>query len=132
MLIRYRHASASSATLLVLVSVVVLAQEPPARPTPVETHELTIDRQVEIAQSIADHEAVAQRFDQEAAQFDRQAAEHERLAEHYKRGLGFGPKENSASLASHCDRLAKNLKASATEAREMARMHRDIAHKLVR
>ncbi len=132
MLIRYRHASTSSAALFVLVSFGVLAQEPPAHPTPVETHQLTIDRQVEIAQSMADHEAVAQRFDQEAAQFERQAAQHERLAEHYKRGLTVAPRGNYTSLANHCDRIVKNLKASATDAREMARMHRDIAHKLVR
>lgn len=132
MLTRYCHAVITTAALLALVSLGAVAQQQPAHPVPVETHQLPIDRQVEIAQSMADHEAIAERLDAEAVRFDRQAAEHEQLAEHYRRGLGMGPKGNSASLANHCDRIAKNLKASATDAREMARMHREIAHKLVR
>lgn len=97
-----------------------------------EPHQTTIDNLVEIAQSMADHEVIAQRFDEEAAQLDTQAAQHERLARHYKSGFGVGPKGNAASLANHCERIARSLKQAADDAREMARMHRDIAHQLVK
>lgn len=126
MLTRYRHAVIAAAALLALASLSPAAEEQPAHPTHVETHQTTIDRLVEIAQSMADHEAVAQRFDQEAAQFDTQAAEHERLATLYGSGLG------TRHMVNHCDRIAQNLKESAADAREMARLHRDIAHKLVK
>jgi len=126
MLTRYSHAVIAAGALLALASLSPAAEEQPAHPAHVETHQVTIDRQVEIAQSMADHEAVAERFDQEAAQFDEQAAEHERLAKLYRSGLGTG------HMADHCDRIAQNLKASAKEAREMARMYRDVAHKLVK
>lgn len=120
--------AAAAAAFLTLIPLNLAADEPPAT----EVHEITIDRQVEIAQSMADHEAVAQRFEEEAAQFEKQAARHERLSKHYRSGLGAGPKGNPASLALHCERIAKNLRDSAADAREMARMHRDVAHKLVK
>lgn len=83
--------------------------------------------QVIADQSTTDHEALAKRFDDEAAQFEKEAAEHEHLAKNYRSGIGVGPKGNATSLASHCDRIAKSLKASAADAREMARMHREMA-----
>ena len=102
--------------------------EPPAA----EVHELALDQQVELAQSMADHEMVAQRFETEAADFEKKAAEHERLAKHYRSGAGVGPKGQPASLATHCERIARNLRVAATDARAMARMHRDVAHKVVK
>lgn len=124
--------AATATALFALASHTALAQQEPAHPPPVETHELTIDRQVEIARSMADHEAIALRLEDEAAQFERQATEHEQLAKHYRRASSTGPKTNAANLAQHCERIATNLKASATEARAMARMHRETAHKLVK
>jgi len=40
--------------------------------------------------------------------------------------------DSQASKRSHCDRIAKNLKESAAAARELARMHRNVAHTLVK
>lgn len=123
--------AAAATALFAIGSHTALAQQQPAHPPPVETHELTIDRQVEIAQSMADHEAVAQRLEEEAAQFERQATEHEQLCKHYRSSMA-GTKVHAANLTHHCERIAMNLKASATDARAMARMHREIAHKLVK
>ena len=120
--------SAVAATLAVSSATAAAEQHP----TPVETHEVPIDQQVEVAQSMADHEIVAQRFEAEAAQFETQAAEHQHLATGYRRGVGSGPKADLASLAEHCERIARNLREAATEARTMAGMHRTIAHKLVK
>lgn len=132
MFTRHRYATATALVLFALASHTALAQQEPAHPPPIETHELTIDRQVEIAQSMADHEAIAQRLEEDAARFERQATEHEQLAQHYRRSPSRGPKANAANLAHHCERIAKNLKTSAADTRAMARMHREIAHKLVK
>lgn len=97
-----------------------------------ESPDVSLEHQVEMAQTQADHQAVAKRFEDEAAQLEKQAGEHERLAKRYRGGIGVGPKTNAASLASHCDSMVKNLRASATDAREMARLHRDVAKQLAK
>jgi hypothetical protein len=114
----------------VLVALGSLSASAADQPMPMhsETHVVAIEHQVETAKTQADHEAVAQRFEEEAAQFEKQAAEHERLAAQYRKAPG-NPKwnNNSTALATHCDRLVKNLKASAKEAHEMAQLHHDVA-----
>lgn len=118
----------ATAVLFALASLSATAQPPPAK----ETHEVAIDQQVEVAQSMADHEAVAQGFDAEAAQFEKQAAHYERLAKHYRSPATGLKKEDAADLASHCDRIAKDLTNSAGLARELASMHRKVLHTLVK
>ena len=92
-----------------------------------QMHHTPIDQQVEKATSKEEQEAVAKRFDQEAADLESRAAEHERLAKVYRGGAGVGPKGNAASLATHCDSLVKSLRASAADARQMARLHHEAA-----
>lgn len=94
--------------------------------------ESSIEHQLEIAKTSADHDAIAKRFEDEAAQLEKQAGEHERLSRRYRGGMGVGPKTNAESLASHCDSLVKNLQASAKEAREMARLHHDVGQQLAK
>jgi hypothetical protein len=86
-----------------------------------------MEQQVASAQTKAEHEAIAQRFDAEAAELDSRAAEHEKLATLYQRGQGGGAKGGSASLAHHCESFVKNLRESAAEARELAKGHREAA-----
>ena len=99
---------------------------------PMDEHTMPIDHQVEMAHTKADHEAVARRFESEAFDLDKRAVEHEVLAKRYSSGFGAGPKGNTASLASHCARLAASLRASAQEAREMAKMHYEMANHMER
>ena len=120
----------SAAMLSLALSAATIAAEP--HPPLTETHQVPIEQQVEIAQSMADHEQVAQRFDEEADELDRKAAAHERLTQSYRRGAGGGPKADTTSLAKHCEALARSLRAAANEARTMAAMHRNIAHRLVK
>ena len=135
--------AALSAALLALGTLGAVAQDkeqpkeqPKEQSMPVHEHrmqhDVTILHLVETAQTTADHEAVAKRFEEEAAKFDKDAAHHERLGKHYRKGLGVGPKGNADSLARHCDNLVKNFKASATDAREMAQLHRDIGKALAK
>lgn len=128
MFTRYLPVLAAAATLLALASVSSAADEKATHPM----HHATIDQQVEMAQTQADHEAVAKRLEDEAVELDKQADEHERLAKRYRSGVGVGPKANAASLATHCDNFVKNLRASANDAREMARLHRDVGKTLAK
>jgi hypothetical protein len=130
---RHFRFAALSAALLAFGTLGAEAQEKelPKEPSmPVHEHriqhDVTVLHLVETAQTAADHEAVAKRFEAEAAEFDKQAQEHERLAKRYRKGVGAGPEGNADSLARHCDNLVQNLKASAKDAREMAQLHRDI------
>jgi len=125
MFTRYLSIAAATLTLLGLASMSSLADEKGMQ-------HMSIDHQAAMAHTQADHEALAKRFDEEAAKLDKQAGEHERLAKQYRSGVGAGPKSDGGSLATHCDNLVKNLKASADDAREMARMHRDIAKTLTK
>ncbi len=97
-----------------------------------QSPDISTEHQLEMAKTAADHEALAKRFEDEAAQLEKQAGEHERLAKRYRGGMGIGPKTNAESLASHCDSMVKNLRASAQDAREMARMHHDIGQQLAK
>lgn len=130
MLSRTLSATAAAALLLTLVSRDPGAQEtPPAK----ETHETTAGQQANTARSIADREAMAQRFEREAVQFDRQAEEHERLASEYRSlggAHGWAHKTNAATFASHCDHIAQDLHKSAADAREIARLFRTAARQL--
>jgi len=133
------HLAALGAALLALAALGAAAQEKEQQKEPSMPmhehrmqHDVTILHLVETAQTAADHEAVAKRFEAEAANFDQQAQHHERLAKRYRGGLGVGPKGNAQSLAKHCDNLVKNLKASAADAREMAQLHRDLGKALAK
>ena len=126
MLTRYVSAAA---VFFALTSLSAAARAPPPAK---EAHEVAIDQQVEVAQSMADHEAVAQGFEAEAGRFVKQAAEYARLAKHYRSPSTGLKKEDAADLASHCDRIAKDLRESAADARAMASLHRNVLHMLVK
>lgn len=124
-----RRAALAAVALLGAASLGIAADNPPM--PMMEHHDVTIRHLVETAKTSADHEAVAKRFEEEAAQFDKQAAEHEQLAAQYRahpnpwanKSAGV----NTPVMAAHCERIAKSLKASAVEARDMAQLHHDIA-----
>lgn len=115
------------AALFVLGAMQTYAADQPTLPR-VDTHVVALEHHVEIANNSGGYEAVAKRFEGEAAQFDVQAAEHVRLAALYRWAQG-NPKGGSdfASLAIHCDKLTKTLKAAAGESRKMAQIYHDIA-----
>lgn len=124
------YLTTAAAAVFGLASIVSAADNKPMH-TP-EHHDVTITHLVGTAKTARDHDAIAERFDQEAAQLDEQASHHEKLAKQYRGGTGAGPKANYASLAQHCDNYVKNLKASATDARDMAELHRGIAQALAK
>ena len=92
---------------------------------PEQPYRVAAEQGIKAHPSEADHEAAAQRFEAEAVEFDKQATAHEQMSAQYHQSRS-NPHAYYESLADHCDRLIKNLKAAATEAHEMARLHREV------
>lgn len=111
--------------LLAVASISAGAQEQTT--THMETHHVAVEHQVDTPDTSLEHEDSAQRLQQEADQLEKQAADHEQTAAEYRKRHANPKGANYAAMAKHCDRLAQNLKASAAEAREMARLHEDVA-----
>ena len=124
MTIRSYYSVTIAAVFLAALSIGAAADEKPMHQM---GQDAMIDHMVETARTAKDHEEIAKSFDEEAADFEEKAANHERLAKQYNKGAGVGPKGNPAALANHCNRIVKNLRASAEDAREMARLHREVA-----
>lgn len=82
---------------------------------------------VDVADTGAEHHAAAERYESQARDFDKQVAEHVQMGIEYRKRARAQPKMNYVVLAEHCDRLAKNLKAAAAEARELAHLHGAVA-----
>lgn len=90
-----------------------------------EHHHPVSAMQIEAAKTAADHEAIAQAYEAEAAAASDKAAEHEAMARTYKSG---GPSKGSrASIVNHCERLVAQYKAIADENRQLAAAHREMA-----
>ncbi len=77
------------------------------------------------AKTAADHEAIAAEYEQEAKDLDEKAALHADMAKHY--GMDQYAHQRKPSLKKHCEDLSASLKKSAEQAREMAKLHRQMA-----
>ena len=85
------------------------------------------DAEMPMATTAAEHSAQAAKYEQEATELDAKAARHAQLAAQYA-AHGSGKQETShSSISKHCKSLAKAYRAAAAEAREMAKMHREMA-----
>lgn len=81
--------------------------------------------QIPAADTLADHEAIARRFDAEAVAADAKAEAHVAMARTYQAG---GPLKGShTAMAGHRDRLAKLYRAIAEENRQLATAHWEMA-----
>ena len=77
------------------------------------------------AKSSADHEAIAQAYESEAASLEKMAAMHKNLGDTY--GSQAGGKALHTAQAKHCVSVAKDLDAAAKEERALAAEHRRLA-----
>ena len=88
------------------------------------------DAEVTVPETAAEHTAEAARFEKESLELEAKAAEHTKRAARYKaRMKGMSSKQSRAQhgMYKHCERLAKAYRNAAEEARELAKMHRDMA-----
>lgn len=84
------------------------------------------EAQIASAKTPADHEAIAQSYDADAAAAQAEASKHEAMARAYQ--SAGGPKKSGPnSMERHCDRLAKSYTDAAADYRALAAEHRSMA-----
>lgn len=81
------------------------------------------------AKTAEDHERIAKYFDAEAVQLDAEANEHQELVAVYKANPSGQESKHpmSGKTAGHCQYFADDLHKAATQARELAADHREMA-----
>jgi len=82
--------------------------------------------QIQAAKTPADHEAIANAFEEEAARLEAKAREHEQMAHAYLSPASKkGPE--TAAMHAHCAKLARQYADAAKENRMLADAHRAMA-----
>ena len=89
---------------------------------------IDIEKQIESANTKADHEAIAALYEEEAKGIDADVAQHKRMSAAYQGARQL--RELGIRMRKHCDMLIKNYEDAAVGIREMAHAHRDMATKL--
>ena len=76
-----------------------------------------------------DHAAVAASYDQEAKDAQAKAASHEAMLARYKSmpPLPKGSAVNKEQMIAHCQKLVDSYKATAAQATDLAKAHREMA-----
>ena len=85
-----------------------------------------VEGKIASAKTVADHEALATYYDQQAAEARTKADEHRKMGAAYKAFGGFALK---AELPRHCDSFANKFQADAKMYQQMAAAHRAMAKK---
>ncbi|MCW5660026.1 MAG: hypothetical protein KIT60_20180 [Burkholderiaceae bacterium] len=86
------------------------------------------DQKIENASGRVDHEALASRYEAQAAADAAAARRHQGYAATYRRNTSpaSGPQEHLA-LAQHCENLARAYQQAADENAALAMLHRELA-----
>lgn len=80
--------------------------------------------QIATATTSAQHEAIAQAYEDEAAASEKRAESHATMAQTYRMGPN---KSSGASMGNHCGRLEETYRSAAAEYRMLAKEHREMA-----
>lgn len=92
-------------------------------------HPMDMSAAVQGARSKADHEALADHYEQAARDADAKAAEQQKMLDQYKsHGYLYG--KQVYTLQEHCDALISNYQRAAKANRQLAKLHRDMAASL--
>jgi hypothetical protein len=82
--------------------------------------EVDITVLIEAADTPEDHLKIAEYYEEQAVMMEKKATLHESKAKAYQGG-------KMAGMSTHCEKLAKDSKASAEQYREMAAEHKKMA-----
>jgi hypothetical protein len=110
-----------------VVFILMLATALLAQPASRADAEADLTAKVVAAKTAADHEAIAAEFEQEAKDLEGRAAFHADLAKHY--AMNRSGHTEKPRLEKHCEDLSASLKKAAEQAKEMAKLHRELARK---
>lgn len=83
-----------------------------------------IEQKIQQAKTRADHEAIAEFYEQEAQTARQQSVAHEKLSKSY---IKAGPVRRKTPLSAHCDTLAKKYMEIVKESEALAKLHREMA-----
>lgn len=111
----------------VLVVAVAFAGCTKPRSTAMQAHGTNtadIDHMIATAKAPADHRALAEYYDREAATAKANAERHRKMAAEYRKMGGAAAK---AQLPEHCDGLVKYYEGAAKDFEALARAHREMA-----
>jgi hypothetical protein len=84
-----------------------------------------LDQSIIEAKSKADHESLAQYFEQEAKDLEEKAKRHEKLAEDYEKGGSY--EKVKGFMLQHCNAMIRNYRQAAEDNLALAKMHRELA-----
>jgi hypothetical protein len=88
-------------------------------------HPMDMNLAVQNATTKADHEALAQHYEQAAKDMQLKADEHRKLLHQYEiKSYQYG--RQAQDFQAHCERLISDYQKAAEENREMAKMHRQM------
>jgi hypothetical protein len=91
-----------------------------------DPHSMDMDQAVHYAKSKADHEVLAQHYEEVAKEMQLKVEEHKKILSQYEREPWvFGKKATGFGV--HCQRLIDVYQKAAEENLEMAKMHRELA-----
>ncbi|HWO99701.1 MAG TPA: hypothetical protein VNL74_03650 [Methylococcus sp.] len=89
-------------------------------------HPMNMTAAIQSAKTKADHEALAEHYEETAEEMENKAVEHEALLREYQREpWRFG--KLATGFGNHCQNLIRIYRQAAEENREMAKMHRETA-----
>jgi len=106
-----------------LVALVALLASPTTRALAAE--DVDIDKMISTAKTPADHQAIADYYQQQADAAKAKATQHTKMAQEYKTGP-FGAKTH---FHEHCETLARIYQSEAKENAALAAAHREMATK---
>lgn len=99
-----------------------------AQPNP---HPMDMTVAIQSAKTRADHEALAQHYEQAAKDAEAKVEEHKQALAHFKRDPHDFPKSAmGGNYENHCNRLISIYESAVEANREMAAMHRQMAAEL--
>lgn len=92
-----------------------------------DPHSMDMDQAVHNAKSKADHEALAQHYEEVAKEMQFKVEEHKKILSEYVSEPWLIGKQQATGFGVHCQRLIDVYQKAAEENLEMAKMHRELA-----
>jgi hypothetical protein len=125
MMRRHLKLAAVGGVLVVALAFVAGCTRP--RPTAMQAHGSNtsdVDHRIATAKTPADHRALAEYYDREAATAKANAEMHRKMGAEYRK---MGGAASKAQLPEHCEGLVKVYESAAKDFEALARAHRQMA-----
>ncbi len=91
-----------------------------------DPHPMDMNLSVQNAKTKADHEALAQHYEEAAKEMQLKVEEHKKILSEYEREPWLIGKQQATGFGVHCRRLIDVYQKAAEENLEMAKMHRQL------